>query len=142
MLWCLVFACLFLNLNQLPAAKKRYPKTEHHNKSLVVLILSQLYNITYKWPIWAGLFFFIKILRGRSRRLKPLWIQTHSKRISAILWSKVIIQKSRRELSPVKQYTIDCEYLAYILQKKNSNKIQNIFKLAVRFSFSPDERSF
>ena len=27
---------------------------------------------------------------------------------------KVIIQKSRREVYPVEQYTIDCEYLAYL----------------------------
>jgi hypothetical protein len=36
-----VFACLFLNLHQLPAAKK-HAKTEHHNKRLAFLILSEL----------------------------------------------------------------------------------------------------
>ena len=37
--------------------------------------------------------------------------------------SKVIIQKSRREVSPLGQYTIDCKYLAYFEAKKKIKKI-------------------
>ena len=41
-----------------------------------------------------------------------------------IVVCKVIIQNSRREVSPVEQDTIDCEYLAYFERKK----IQENFK--------------
>ena len=34
---------------------------------------------------------------------------------------KVIIQKSRKEVSPEKQETIECEYLAYFEPKKLKN---------------------
>ena len=35
---------------------------------------------------------------------------------------KVIIQKSRREVVPVEQYTIDCEYLVYCQPNRNLKK--------------------
>ena len=41
--------------------------------------------------------------------------------------TKFIIQKSHREVSLVEQYTIDCEYLAYFLQKKSKKLKRNPF---------------
>ena len=45
----------------------------------------------------------------------------------SIPFCKVIIQKSCREVSPVEQEKIDCEYLAHLEPKKNSKKIQRMF---------------
>ena len=59
--------------------------------------------------------------------------------------TKVVIQKSRREVSPVEQYTIDCEYLAYFQPKRNSKKKFNFYffyKRDIMQLFSADATMF
>jgi hypothetical protein len=36
----------------------------------------------------------------------------------------ILQPKSRREVSPVEQFTIDCEYLAYFLPKRNLKNLK------------------
>ena len=53
--------------------------------------------------------------------------------------TKVIIWKSHSEVSPVKQYTIDCEYLAYFEPKKDNKKFIKIYFMQL---FSADPTMF